>query len=111
MTRPAVEIIIALDVETGRQALELAARLEGGADLFKVGLQLFSAEGPSIVQRLFVSMSRMPPDCSGSKDRRRFPILRSNAAAERERGSNQTDTSVAPTRSSITRATLICSNG
>ncbi len=52
MTRPAAEIVIALDVETGQQALDMAARLEGGADLFKVGLQLFSAEGPSIVQRL-----------------------------------------------------------
>jgi len=30
----------------------MAGRLEGCADLFKVGLQLFTAEGPSIVRRL-----------------------------------------------------------
>ena len=52
MTGSPAKIIVAIDVETSDQALSLAGTLEGRADLFKVGLQLFTAEGPGVVQRL-----------------------------------------------------------
>ncbi len=43
------KICIALDFSEGRQAIDLARRLEGKAGWFKVGLELFVSEGPSIV--------------------------------------------------------------
>lgn len=46
------ELIIALDLPSGKEAVELAGRLINQADFFKVGLQLFLAEGPAIVARL-----------------------------------------------------------
>lgn len=45
-------LIVALDVETGEQALSLVDRLSGIAGMFKVGKQLFTAEGPAIVRRI-----------------------------------------------------------
>jgi orotidine-5'-phosphate decarboxylase len=42
-------LIIALDVDTEGQAIELARRLEPAADGFKVGLQLLMAAGPRVV--------------------------------------------------------------
>jgi len=42
-------IIIALDVETGEQALDLVRELDE-ARLFKVGLELFTAEGPRLLR-------------------------------------------------------------
>lgn len=59
MPTPAAEIIVAIDVPTVDQALDLARKLEGQADLFKVGLQLFSAEGPGIVERLSATGTRV----------------------------------------------------
>ncbi len=59
MSRSSAEIIVAIDVETGGQALALAEKLEGQADLFKVGLQLFTAEGPGIIQRLAATGTRV----------------------------------------------------
>ncbi len=59
MPTPTAEIIVAIDVETGRQAMALAEKLEGQADLFKVGLQLFTAEGPGIVARLSATGTRV----------------------------------------------------
>ncbi len=44
-------IIIALDVKTREEALALAAAL-GDACVFKVGLELFTAEGPSLFKKL-----------------------------------------------------------
>jgi orotidine-5'-phosphate decarboxylase len=46
------QLLIALDVETGVQALALADRLRGVAGGFKVGHRLFTAEGPIIVRTL-----------------------------------------------------------
>lgn len=46
---PAERIIIALDVEDRPQALELVRQLEA-ARIFKVGLELFTAEGPSLLR-------------------------------------------------------------
>ena len=46
-------------MQTERQALTLTKKLEGGADLFKVGLQLFTSEGPGIVGRLSATGTRV----------------------------------------------------
>ena len=45
-------IILALDYPSANQALALVDRLDGRADFYKVGLQLFTREGPSVVDRL-----------------------------------------------------------
>lgn len=45
-------LIIALDVETAHQALQLVDVLEDSVDFYKVGLELFVAEGPEIVRNL-----------------------------------------------------------
>ena len=44
--------IVALDVPTMTSARALVARLEDTADFFKVGLQLFTAEGPRVIEWL-----------------------------------------------------------
>lgn len=46
------QLLIALDVESGRKAVALADRLHGVAGGFKIGSRLFTAEGPEIVRRL-----------------------------------------------------------
>jgi orotidine-5'-phosphate decarboxylase len=45
-------ILVALDVETGAEALSLAGALRGSVGGFKVGSRLFTAEGPAIVRAL-----------------------------------------------------------
>ena len=45
-------MIVALDVDRAPPALALAKRLRGSAEMFKVGSQLFTAEGPAVVKRL-----------------------------------------------------------
>ncbi len=45
-------LIVALDFPSERRALELARTLEGLPASFKVGLQLFTAAGPSIVREI-----------------------------------------------------------
>jgi orotidine-5'-phosphate decarboxylase len=46
------QLLIALDVESAEHAIRLADRLRGLAGGFKIGSQLFTAEGPSIVRAL-----------------------------------------------------------
>jgi len=46
------KLLVALDVETGQRALELASALEGVAGGFKVGNRLFTLEGPELVRAL-----------------------------------------------------------
>ena len=48
---PAHRIITALDVETAAQALALVRQLEA-AVFFKVGLELFTAEGPALLREI-----------------------------------------------------------
>lgn len=52
-------LIVALDVATARQARELAAQLGDSAGTYKVGLQLFTAEGPAMVRDLVGSGKRV----------------------------------------------------
>src|SRR5215467_2518145 len=50
MTKTADKIIVALDVATKGRALELVKQLRGQISFFKIGLQLYTAEGPDIVR-------------------------------------------------------------
>jgi orotidine-5'-phosphate decarboxylase len=45
-------LVVALDVPTAREALDLARRLQGRVGMFKVGLELFCAEGPAFVRQV-----------------------------------------------------------
>lgn len=45
-------IIVALDVEDGAAALDLAGSLVGKVPFFKVGSRLFTAEGPGMIGRI-----------------------------------------------------------
>jgi orotidine-5'-phosphate decarboxylase len=45
-------LIVALDVETAREALNLFAALKTVAGMFKIGSQLFTAEGPAVVREI-----------------------------------------------------------
>ena len=46
------EVIVALDVATGAEALSLTDRLGSLADFYKIGLELYTREGPSVVSDL-----------------------------------------------------------
>ena len=46
------EVIIALDYATGEEALDLVDVLGSAGDFYKVGLELFSREGPRVVDDL-----------------------------------------------------------
>ena len=45
-------IIVALDLENASEALKLVERLGDSVNFYKVGLELFTAEGPGIVREL-----------------------------------------------------------
>ncbi len=45
-------VIVALDVDSGARALQLADALHGSVGAFKVGSRLFTSEGPDLVTRL-----------------------------------------------------------
>lgn len=50
MSRP--RLVVALDVADAEGAIQAAAALHGQADVLKVGLQLFIAQGPPLVREL-----------------------------------------------------------
>ncbi|NDD64459.1 MAG: orotidine-5'-phosphate decarboxylase [Acidobacteria bacterium] len=52
-------IVVALDVETPDEALALVDRLRGSVGMFKIGKQLFTAAGPSIVRELIARGERV----------------------------------------------------
>src|SRR5437899_7609378 len=52
-------LIVALDVSTAKEARDLVARIGDSAGLYKVGLQLFTAEGPNLVRELVNSGRRV----------------------------------------------------
>jgi orotidine-5'-phosphate decarboxylase len=53
------KLLVALDVETGARALDLASQLRAVAGGFKVGSRLFTLEGPALVRALVDSGSRV----------------------------------------------------
>jgi orotidine-5'-phosphate decarboxylase len=52
-------LIVALDVSSATEAQKLVARIGEAAGIYKIGLQLFTAEGPSIVRNLVSSGRRV----------------------------------------------------
>jgi len=46
------EIIVALDTASGGRALDLVRGLRGQVSMFKVGLELYTAAGPSIIREI-----------------------------------------------------------
>jgi orotidine-5'-phosphate decarboxylase len=52
-------IIIALDVDSANQALDLVERLRGMAGMFKVGKRLFTAAGPDVVRKIIAMGERV----------------------------------------------------
>jgi len=52
MAKPADKIIVALDVATKEKALDLIEKLRDQMSFFKIGLQLYTAEGPEIVRAI-----------------------------------------------------------
>src|ERR1043166_3660476 len=59
MTNAADKIIVALDVPTQKQALGLVGQLHPEISFFKIGLQLFTAEGPEIVRAVLSTGARV----------------------------------------------------
>lgn len=55
MTKAADKIIVALDVATKEKALDLVEQLQGEISFFKIGLQLYTAEGPEIVRAVLAA--------------------------------------------------------
>jgi orotidine-5'-phosphate decarboxylase len=52
-------LIVALDVSSAAEAQQLVTRIGDAAGIYKVGLQLFTAEGPSVVRDLVSSGRRV----------------------------------------------------
>src|ERR1051325_8805441 len=52
-------LIVALDVSSAAEAQKLVSRIGDAAGIYKVGLQLFTAEGPGIVRDLVSSGRRV----------------------------------------------------
>ena len=59
MTKAADKIIVALDVPTRDRALALVKELAGTISFYKVGLQLYTADGPAIVRELLAQGAKV----------------------------------------------------
>jgi len=59
MTKPADKIIVALDVATKEKALDLVEQLQSEISFFKIGLQLYTAEGPEIVRAVLAAGAKV----------------------------------------------------
>ncbi len=60
MTKTAKDmLIVALDVSTADEAMELVERLNDLVSMFKIGSQLFTAAGPAIVERIVGAGNRV----------------------------------------------------
>ena len=53
------KLIVALDVETAREALNLFSALKGVAGMFKIGSQLFTSTGPGLVREIVSAGGRV----------------------------------------------------
>ncbi len=53
------QLIVALDVDSSAQALDLSDQLQGVAGGFKIGSRLFCAEGPPLVRRMVTQGHRV----------------------------------------------------
>jgi orotidine-5'-phosphate decarboxylase len=59
MTKVAEKIIVALDVPTKAEALNLVNQLAGDISFFKVGLQLYTATGPGVVREIVATGAKV----------------------------------------------------
>jgi orotidine-5'-phosphate decarboxylase len=59
MTKAADKIIVALDVATKGEALDLVEKLRDQISFFKIGLQLYTAEGPEIACAVHASGAKI----------------------------------------------------
>jgi len=59
MTNAADKIIVALDVPTKKESLGLIEQLRESISFFKIGLQLYTAEGPEIVRAVLASGAKV----------------------------------------------------
>ena len=59
MTNVADKIIVALDVPTKEKALALVKQLRDQISFFKIGLQLYTAEGPEIVRAVLATGAKV----------------------------------------------------
>jgi orotidine-5'-phosphate decarboxylase len=59
VTKAADKIIVALDVATKEKALELVEKLRNQISFFKIGLQLYTAEGPEIVRAVLATGAKV----------------------------------------------------
>src|SRR4029077_19283218 len=59
MTNAADKIIVALVVATKEKALELVKELRDRISFFKIGLQLYTAEGPEIVRSVVATDAKV----------------------------------------------------
>jgi orotidine-5'-phosphate decarboxylase len=59
MTNVADKIIVALDVPTKEKALGLVKQLRDQISFFKIGLQLYTAEGPEIVRTVLATGAKV----------------------------------------------------
>ena len=59
MRNPCERLIVALDVSTAAAARKVVADVGGSAHAYKVGMQLYTAEGPALVRELVTSGRRV----------------------------------------------------
>jgi len=59
MTKTAEKIIVALDVASKKDALRLVEQLREQISFFKIGLQLYTTEGPEIVRAVLASGAKV----------------------------------------------------
>src|SRR5882762_1082194 len=59
MTKVADKIIVALDVASKKEAIRLVEQLRDEISFFKIGLQLYTAEGPEIVRAVLASGAKV----------------------------------------------------
>ena len=59
MLQPRDRLIVALDVPSASQARQILQTIGGSANMYKIGKQLFTAEGPQVVRDLVASGRRV----------------------------------------------------